>query len=215
MIVASVRQSLTWDDLVRLVEGIGRSDATAGREAAAALDAGDVDRVLDSDGALSAVRAAPSLPPALPFSLLWYVPLRVELRARGEYDAELADYGASVCVALLRTRAARVAGRLEPGIADWTHAIDALPDDSVARGELASDCGALALWWAGVFPERLERTGDGALRAYVTFAARALDLAAMLLRDYRPGVSALYQRAAAIAPDLREALASARRLLAA
>jgi hypothetical protein len=35
------------------------------------------------------------------------------------------------------------------------------------------------------------------------------------LRDYRPGVSALYERAAAIAPDLREALASAHRLLAA
>ena len=210
MIVASVRQSLTWDDLVRLVDGIRRRDAGAGRDAAA-----DVDRVLDSSEALSAVRAAPSLPPALPFSLLWYVPLRAELRARGEYDAELADYGASVCVALLRTRAARVAGRLEPGLSDWTHAIDGLPDVSVARAELASDCGALALWWAGVFPERLARTGDGALRAYVTFAAGALELAAVLLRDHRPGVAALYQRAAAIAPDLRAAFASARRLLAA
>jgi Tfp pilus assembly protein PilV len=66
-----------------------------------------------------------------------------------------------------------------------------------------------------VFPERLERTGDGALRAYVTFAAGALALAAVILREFRPGVAALYQRAAAIAPDLREALASARRLLAA
>jgi hypothetical protein len=215
MIVANVRQSLTWDDLLRLVEGIGRRDPVAGRAAVAALDAGHVDRVLDSDDALSAVRAAPSLPPALPFSLLWYVPLRAELRARGEFDAELADYGASVCVALLRTRVALVAGRFEPGLADWSHAIDALPDDSVARAELASDCGALALWWAGVFPERLERTGDGALRAYVTFAARALDLAGVLLRTRRPGLAALYQRAAAIAPDLREALASARRLLAA
>jgi len=41
----------------------------------------------------------------------------------------------------------------------------------VAQAEAAADAAALALWWAGCFPEWVERggTGQGMVRAYVTF----------------------------------------------
>ncbi|HEV8305696.1 MAG TPA: hypothetical protein VGQ25_12075 [Gemmatimonadales bacterium] len=43
----------------------------------------------------------------------------------------------------------------------------------------AAEEAALALWWAGCFPEWVRRrmAGRGMLRAYVTFAAQALALA--------------------------------------
>jgi hypothetical protein len=90
--------------------------------------------------------------------------------------------------------------------------VASLPDGTVAQAEGAADVAALALWWAGCFPERVTRraTGRGMLRAYVTFAAQALALAARILASRGP-VASLYARAAEEAEVLHAALAEARR----
>src|SRR5260370_596877 len=87
-----------------------------------------------------------------------------------------------------------------------------LPDGTVAHAEGAGDLAALAVWWAGCFPERVTRraAGRGMLRAYVTFAAQALALAARIPAPRGP-VSSLCARAAEEAEALHAALAEARR----
>jgi len=69
--------------------------------------------------------------------------------------------------------------------------------DLVAQAEAAADAAALALWWAGCFPEWVERGGEGRgmVRAYVTFAGRMLALAADLLESSAPEEAALCLRA--------------------
>ena len=87
-----------------------------------------------------------------------------------------------------------------------------LPDGTVAQAEGAADVGALALWWAGCFPERVTKrgAGRGMVRAYVTFAGQALALAARILASRGP-VASLCARAADQADALHAALAEARR----
>jgi len=82
----------------------------------------------------------------------------------------------------------------------------------VAQAEGAADVAALALWWAGIFPERVTRraAGAGMLRAYVAFAAQALALAARILGASGP-ISPFWARAADQAEALHAALAEARR----
>src|SRR6266446_4948289 len=88
----------------------------------------------------------------------------------------------------------------------------ALPHGTVAQAEAAADAAALALWWAGCFPEWVERggPGHGMVRAYVTFAGRMLALASDLLEASAPEESALYARAADARTELHAALAEAR-----
>src|SRR5207248_869271 len=75
-------------------------------------------------------------------------------------------------------RAVRTVAHGETGLDVWSRYVASLPDGTVAQAEGAADVAALALWWAGVFPERVTRRapggGDGMLRAYVTFATQAL-----------------------------------------
>src|SRR5260370_1640730 len=183
MITPIIHRGLTREDLARLIAEIGRVDqaeATAGEEA---LQAGEVDAVLDSPAALEAVHGRGGAPAAVPLTLLWYVPVRAALRARGVPDVELADYVATVPVVFATWRAVRAVARGETGISLWWRYVASLPDGTVAQAEGAADVAALALWWAGCFPERVTRraAGRGMLRAYVSFAAQALALAARIL----------------------------------
>ena len=106
-------------------------------------------------------------------------------------------------------RAVRTVAHGETGIDVWWRYVASLPDGTTAQAEGAADVAALALWWAGCFPEWVSRraAGRGMLRAYVTFAAQALELAARILGPIGP----LYGRAAAHAEALHAALAEARR----
>src|SRR5713226_8473298 len=182
MIRPIIHRQLTRGDLACLVEEIARMDVTEGREADQALQAGAVDTVLDSPAALEAVLGRGGAPAPLPLTLLWYVPIRAQLRVRGVTDIRLADYAA------------------------------ALPQGTVAQAEAAADAAALALWWAGCFPEWVERgsSGRGTVRAYVTFAGRMLALAADLLESSAPEEAALCARAADARTELHAALAEAR-----
>ena len=209
MITPLIHRELTREDLARLVAEIGRLDQAEARAAEEAVQAGAVDAVLDSPVALEAVLGRGGAPAAVPLTLLWYVPVRAALCARGITDVELADYAATLPVVFATWRAVRTVARGETGIGVWWRYVASLPDGTLAQAEGAADVAALALWWAGCFPEWVSRrmAGRGMLRAYVTFAAQALALAARILGPSAP----LYARAAGQAEALHAALAEARR----
>ncbi|OLC02700.1 MAG: hypothetical protein AUH45_07850 [Gemmatimonadetes bacterium 13_1_40CM_69_22] len=215
MIAPLIHRVLTREDLARLVAEIGRLDRAEARAAAQAVEAGAVDAVLDSPVALEAVRGQGGAPAAVPLPILWYVPVRAALRGRGVADVELADYAATLPVVFTTWRAVRTVARGETGIGVWWRYVASLPDGTVAQAEGAADVAALALWWAGCFPEWVARraAGRGMLRAYVTFAAQALALAARILGGSGPvaPVAPFWARAAGAAEALHAALAEARR----
>src|SRR5256885_1345560 len=90
--------------------------------------------------------------------------------------------------------------------------VDEIARVDVAEGREAEYAAALALWWAGCFPEWVERggSGSGMVRAYVTFAGRMLALASDLLESSAPEEAALCGRAADARSELHAALAEAR-----
>jgi len=210
MIRPLIHRALSREDLHRLVAEIARLDRAEARVAEQAIQAGDVDAVLDSPAALEAVRGHGGPPAAVALTLLWYVPVRAALCARGVADVELADYAASVPVVFATRSALLSVARGEAGIAVWWRHVASLPDGTTAQAEGAADVAALALWWAGCFPEWItRRAGAGILEAYVTFAAQALRLAARILAVH--GSGSLWARAADQAEALYEALADTRR----
>ncbi len=213
MIRPIIHRQLTRGDLACLVDEIARMDVAEGREADQALQAGAVDTVLDSPAALEAVLGRGGAPAPLPLTLLWYVPIRAQLRTRGVTDILLADYAATLPVVFATSRSQRAIARGEDGMAEWWRFVVALPQGTVAQAEAAADAAALALWWAGCFPEWVERGaggGHGMVRAYVTFAGRMLALAADLLEASAPEEASLLARAADARTELHAALAEAR-----
>src|SRR5881396_1115303 len=191
MIRPIIHRQLTRGDLACLVEEIARMDVTEGREA-----------VLGRGGA----------PAPLPLTLLWYVPIRAQLRLRGVTDILLADYAATLPVVFATSKSQSAIARGENGMAEWWRFVAALPQGTVAQAEAAADAAAVALWWAGCFPEWVERgsSGSGMVRAYVTVAGRMLALAADLLESSAPEEASLCGRAAEARTELHAALAEAR-----
>jgi hypothetical protein len=212
MIRPIIHRQLTRGDLACLVDEIARMDVSEGREADEALQSGAVDTVLDSPAALEAVLGRGGAPAPLPLTLLWYVPIRAQLRTRGVTDIVLADYAATLPVVFATSQSQRVIAKGENGMGEWWRFVAALPQGTVAQAEAAADAAALALWWAGCFPEWVERgaTGGGMVRAYVTFAGRMLALAADLLETSAPEESSLCARAAEARIELHAALEEAR-----
>jgi hypothetical protein len=210
MIRPIIHRQLSRGDLALLVDEIARMDVAEGRDAEQALQAGDVDTVLDSPAALDAVLGRGGAPAPLPLTLLWYIPIRAQLRARGISDILLADYAATLPVVFTSVRTQRAIAQGDEGMEEWWRFVSALPHGTVAQAEAAADTAALALWWAGCFPEWVERGGSGMVRAYVTFAGRMHALAADLLEACAPEEAALCARAAEARRDLHAALAEAR-----
>jgi hypothetical protein len=212
MIRPIIHHQLTRCDLACLVEEIARMDVAEGREADQALQAGAVDSVLDSPAALEAVLGRGGAPAPLPLTLLWYIPVRAQLRLRGVTDILLADYAATLPVVFATTRSQRSIAQGESGMSEWWRYVAALPQGTVAQAEAAADSAALALWWAGCFPEWVERggSGHGMVRAYVTFAGRMFALAADLLEVSAPEEASLCARAAEARTELHAALIEAR-----
>ena len=212
MIRPIIHRQLTRGDLACLVEAIARMDVAEGREADQALQAGAVDTVLDSPGALEAVLGRGGAPAPLPLTLLWYIPIRAQLRHRGVSDILLADYAATLPVVFATSHSQAAIAQGENGMAEWWRFVAALPQGTVAQAEAAADAAGLALWWAGCFPEWVERggAGQGTVRAYVTFAGRMLALAADLLEATLPEEASLLARAAEARTELHGALAEAR-----
>src|SRR5260370_12549316 len=173
MITPLIHRVLKREGLTRLVAEIGRVDQAEARAAEQAVQAGDVDAVLDSPAAVEAVRGRGGAPAAVPLTILWYVPVRAALRARGVPDVELADYAATMPVVFATWQAVRTVARGEPGIGVWWRHVASLPHCAVVPAEGAADVAALALWWAGCFPEWVMRraAGRGRTPAYVPSSA--------------------------------------------
>lgn len=213
MISPIVHRLLHRNDLSQLVAEVARRNPAGARFLKRALEAGKVDQVLDADEAVEAVRGNGGRPGALPLTLLWYVPVRAFLRQEGERDVVIADYTATIPLVFVGSRALRLVAGGEPGVVDWWNSIRSLPDGTLAQAERAAFCGALALWWAGCFPERVTRKGlgTGMLRAYSSFAREAFSLAARTAARLAPESSRLHRRAAERTDLIRAALADVRR----
>lgn len=212
MIAPMIHRQLSRDDLACLVAEIARHDRRAGHAAQEQLERGEVDTLLDSAIALDVVLGSGGAPAPLPLTLLWYVPIRAALRARGEADIGIADYTATLPVAFAATRSTRRVARRTSGLDGWWESIEAMPAGTVAQAERAADTAALALWLAGCFPEWVMRKGNGAgmIRAYVTFTEQALALAARIMIAHVPDAGSLCARVGDRAELLREALAHVR-----
>src|SRR2546426_11319645 len=94
MITPLIHRVLTREDLARLVAEIGRLDQGEARAAEEAVQAGEVDAVLDSEAALDAVRGRGGAPPAVPPTLLWYVAGRAARRGPRVGDGDLPGFAA-------------------------------------------------------------------------------------------------------------------------
>src|SRR5437763_600634 len=130
MIRPIIHRQLSRGDLACLVEEIARMDVTEGREANQALQAGAVDVVLDSPAALDAVLGRGGAPAPLPLTLLWYVPIRAQLRHRGVTDILLADYAATLPVVFADAQSQRAIAQGENGMEEWWHYVTGLPPAS-------------------------------------------------------------------------------------
>ncbi len=212
MIVPIIHQMLRRDDLARLVAEIAVSDPRSAKDAAKRLEAGQIDALLDLPISLKAVRGRAGVPGALPLPLLWYVPIRALLRDQGVEDITIADFTATIPVSFVSSRSARRFGLGDPAITSWAASIGSLPHGTIVRAERAAYCAALALWWAGCFPERVESHGGrGMLRAYVDFAAGAFEQASQVLDGLEPATAKVYQEAAQKATVIYATLDRARR----
>src|SRR5207237_8082825 len=116
MIRPIIHRQLTRGDLACLVEEIARMDVAEGREAETALQAGAVDTVLDSPAALEAVLGRGGAPAPLPLTLLWYIPIRAQLRLRGITDIVLADYAATLPVVFATSHPGTAIAQSENGM---------------------------------------------------------------------------------------------------
>src|SRR5258707_3037460 len=159
MIRPIIHRQLTRGDLACLVDEIARMDVSEGREADEALQAGAVDVVLDSPAALEAVLGRGGAPAPLPLTLLWYIPIRAQLRTHGVTDILLADYAATLPVVFATSQSQHAIAKGENGVSEWWRYVAALPQGTVAPAEAAADAAALALWWAGRFPESVQTGG--------------------------------------------------------
>src|SRR6267143_6331522 len=138
MIRPIIHRQLTRGDLACLVEEIARMDVTEGREADQALQAGAVDTVLDSPAALEAVLGRGGAPAPLPLTLLWYVPIRAQLRVRGVTDILLADYAATLPVVFATSHSRTAIAQAEDGMTEWWRFVAALPRSEEHTSELQS-----------------------------------------------------------------------------
>src|SRR2546422_10351539 len=152
MIRPIIHRQLTRGDLACLVDEIARMDVSEGREADQALQAGAVDTVLDSPAALEAVLGRGGAPAPLPLTLLWYVPIRAQLRLRGVTDIVLADYAATLPVVFATSHPQRAIAQGENGMAEWWRVVAAPPPGPGAQAESPAGPPAPGPWGGGRFP---------------------------------------------------------------
>src|SRR5256885_2803189 len=151
MITPLIHRVLTREDLARLVAEIGRLDQGEASAAEQAVQAGEVDAVLDSPAALEAVRGRGGAPAAVPLTLLWYVPVRAALRARGVADLELVVYAATLPVVFATWRAMRTVALGETELYVWSRLVASLAECSLAQTERADYVALLHLVVARIF----------------------------------------------------------------
>jgi hypothetical protein len=210
MRVPEIHRHLTRDDLAILTGEISRLDRSEGRKAREAVNRGDIDTVLDSDAALQAVLGRGGPPGAISLPVMWYVPIRAELKKAGEKSIALADYVAGIPVLFSSPDSAALVTKTEPMLHTWLEGVERLPSNTVAQAERAVEVAALAIWWSGCFPERV--TGkvsedSDALRAYHDLASQMFNLVGRIMSVKIPTVAAFYLGIAARTTVIGTALA--------
>src|SRR5438128_2889042 len=134
MIRPIIHRQLTRGDLACLVDEIARMDVSEGRDADQALQAGAVDTVLDSPAALEAVLGRGGAPAPLPLTLLWYNPIRAQLRTHGVTDILLADYAATLPVVFATSHSRTAIALAEDGMTGCGWLVAALQQGAGGAG---------------------------------------------------------------------------------
>lgn len=216
MIQPDARSRFTAGDLGLLCEGL-----TGARPDGDDLDLWlletDLDQVLDAPETADRLRDAP-VPGPSP-SLLFYVLVRGALLRRNLADQPLADY----CAALLREFSAGDRAHRVARVDDHRHLylVDILQDAATAQGDrrllVLAHLGNYALWFAGMFPDRIEarrcRKGGPALHYYDQLGSQGFAGAAEHRTASRLGLHTIYRRAADDYPAIRDALNEVSRTL--
>lgn len=212
MFVPMIHRWISRDDMACVLAEIAAVDPPAAERAAATLQAGDIDAVLDMPITLDVVRGMGGRPAPLPLSILWYVPVRAALRGRGESNVRFADFTATIPVAFHSMRSVREAQPGESGLEAWMRSITSLPRYSLVRAKRSAELAAIALWWVGCYPERVQHLGGvGMLRAYVDFAAGAFAEASRTLHRRAPDAADIYRHVSARATLVSTALSEVKR----
>ena len=212
MFVPMIHHWIGRDDMACVLREIAAVNPQAAEQAAVMLQRGDVDAVLDLPVTLDVVRGLGGRPAPLPLSILWYVPVRAALRERGESNVRFADFTATIPVAFHSMRSIREAQPGESGLEGWMRSITSLPRYSLVRAKRSAQLAAMALWWVGCYPERVQHLGGvGMLRAYVDFAAGAFADAAGTLCQRAPDAADIYRQVSARAALVSAALTEVKR----
>ena len=209
MILPNVRASFGRAEVGAIMAAVAGSDAGARQELSDRLNDDGFDALLDDPRTLNAVLTADHHgSPALVFYLL----VRHALLESGLDDRTLADYIAAILVEFGREdRAYRIA----PDDPDTYHYLVDLvaaaeTTDGRRRFLVRAHLGNYALWLGGIFPDhvtyRVRRRGAPGLDYVEALGASGYRLAAESRLADEYGLTALYQTAAEVFPDLRVAL---------
>lgn len=209
MIQPDARSRLTAQDIALILEWVDGVRPTP-EDVDIWLQNADLDAVLDRPELADRLSESP-MPGPSP-SLYFYILVRHALVRHGISDRRLADY----CAALLREfgRGDR-AHRIAP-VDDHRHEylVDVLGDAASSSGErqfrVLVHLGNYALWFAGVFPERIEarrtRRGGPDLRYYDALGGKGYAEASDHWLASRVGLEDVFRGAAEQFVTLRSAL---------
>jgi hypothetical protein len=211
MILANIRQQLTRDDAQLALRLVSRGSTDAYASAEEALRRHGLDALLDDPRLPEAlVECRQAAHASLP--LFAYVIVRHALRRVQEHDRGISDYVASILVHFTMHDNAYRISAVDDETYDTVAALLADVDhgDATRRFLVRAHLGNYALWFGGLFPDRVEerrtRRGGPDLEYYDEMGQRGFALAAQhrLARQY--GMEALFEAAAERFPRIRAAL---------
>jgi len=210
MIQPDARSRLTAQDVALVLEWTTAGRPPTQEDVDLWLLEADLDEVLDRPEVADRVASTP-MPGPSP-SLFFYVLVRRALMRCGVADRRIADY----CAALLREFGAGDRAHRIGSYDDHRHGylVDIMADASSATGErqfrVLAHLGNYALWFAGVFPERIEarrsRKGGPDLSYYDAMGGRGYAEASDHWLAERTGLAEVYRTAADRFVTLRTAL---------
>jgi hypothetical protein len=209
MIQPDARSRLTPTDVALVLQSVTGRPASP-PEADLWVQTVDLDEALDRPEVAALLRATP-IPGPSP-SLFFYVQVRRALLDHGVTDRRIADY----CAALLREFGYRDRAYRVAKYDDHRHQylVDILADAAATSGErqfrVLVHLGDFALWFAGVFPERIEarrvRRGGPDLSYYEALGGQGYAEASDHWLAEHVGLADIFRAAADQFGTLRQAL---------
>ena len=196
MILPTIRASFGRNDILHLVNLLGRHDAELRDAARARLEAQGMDSLLDDPRLLNSLLADADVAP--PPALIFYVLVRQALLEGGIDNVVMADFVASLLLEFGREgRAYRISDGDQEEFHYLVDIVARLGSSEERRAFLLrTHMGNFSLWLVGLFPDfleaRMRRRGAPPLHYYEGMGRSAYRLAAESPEAARLGVDDLY-----------------------